>query len=132
MQQKKIYHKYIISVGSNSENDRAVQNIQTVFNLLTQRFEAVVFSAVIPTRAVDVSVDCRFFNAVASFQSLMSPVQLKSFLKEAEKEMGRKSSTEEVAIDMDIILVDGQIVHQDYENRAFIRALIRTIEVGEV
>jgi len=128
MLQKEIYHKYIISIGSNSGNDRAVQNIRTAFNLLTQRFEAVVFSAIIPTRAMDVKIDCQFFNAVVSLQTPILPAELKSFLKEAEKEMGRTSCSEEITIDMDIILVDGQIVHQDYENRVFIRELIQTIE----
>ena len=125
---KEICHKYVISIGSNSGNDRAVQNIQTAFNFLARRFEAVVFSAIIPTRAVDMKIDCQFFNAVVCLQTPMLLAQLKSFLKEAEKEMGRTPHSEEITIDMDIILVDGQVVHQDYENRAFIRELIQTIE----
>jgi 2-amino-4-hydroxy-6-hydroxymethyldihydropteridine diphosphokinase len=128
MPQKEIYYKYIISIGSNSAGkDRAVQNIRTAFNILTQKFEAVVFSGIIPTRAVDTKVDCQFFNAVVSLQTPMQPAQLKSFLKETESKMGRIPCSEEVIIDMDIILVNGKVVHKDYENRAFIRELIETI-----
>jgi len=128
MLQKNVYHKYIISVGSNSEKDMAVQNIKTAFNFLIERFEAVVFSEIIPTHAVGMEVDCQFFNAVVRFQTPMQLVELKLFLKETERKMGRTSCAEDVVIDMDIILVNGKVVHEDYENRTFIRELIQAIE----
>ena len=125
--QKNSCYEYIISIGSNSENDRAVQNVKTAFELLKQRFDAVVFSGIIPTRAVGTGVDCLFFNAVANIKTEINPVELKLFLKETEKKMGRIQHSEEVVIDLDIILVDGEVVHEDYTNRGFIRELIQTI-----
>ena len=127
MLQKKACHEYIISIGSNSDNDNAIQNVKTAFEFLKQKFDAVTFSGIIPTRAIGTKVDCTFFNAVAGIKTPVKPAQLKSLLKETEKEMGRIPNSEEVLIDLDIILVDGKIVHEDYENRGFIRDLITTI-----
>jgi 2-amino-4-hydroxy-6-hydroxymethyldihydropteridine diphosphokinase len=73
-------------------------------------------------------IDCVFFNAVARIKTSMKPALLKSLLKEIEKQMGRTPSSEEILIDLDIILVNGKIIHEDYMNRKFIRELIQTIE----
>ncbi len=128
MQQKNGCHKYVISVGSNSVNDRAVRYIMAAFDFLAKKFEVIAVSSIIPTRAIDTKVDCQFFNAVVSLQTFTFPAQLKLLLKEIEIEMGRIPHSEEVVIDLDIILVDGVVVHEDYENRAFIRELIQTID----
>ena len=127
MLQKKNCHEYVISIGSNSGNNSAIQNVKTAFEFLKQKFDAVIFSDIIPTRAVGTVIDCVFFNAVAGIKTQINPVQLKLFLKETEKKMGRVPHSEEVIIDLDIILADGKIVHEDYKNREFIRELIRTI-----
>ena len=128
MLQKKSCHEYVISIGSNSGNDRAIQNVKTAFELLRQKFDTVTFSDIIPTPTVGMKVDCVFFNAVTGIKTSMKPAQLKSFLKKTEKKMGRIPHSEEIIIDLDIILEDGKIVHEDYGNRKFIRELIKTIE----
>ena len=130
MLQKKNCHGYVISIGSNSDSDRAIQNVKTAFEFLRQKFDPVTFSDIIPTPAVGMKVDCVFFNAVAGIKTWMKPAQLKSFLKETEKKMGRIPHSEEIIIDLDVILADGKIVHEDYKNREFIRELIKTISVN--
>jgi len=126
MLQKKIIHEYVIGIGSNQ--DSAMKNVETAFEFLKQKFDVVVFSDIIPTRAVGMQVDCVFLNAVAKIKTSMTPVQLKLFLKEMEKQMGRIPHSEDVLIDLDIILADGRVVHEDYENREFIRKLIEKVE----
>ena len=126
MLQKKTVHEYVIGIGSNS--DCAMENVETAFGFLKQKFDVVVFSDVIPTRGVGMEVDCVFLNAVAKVKTSTEPAQLKSFLKETEKQMGRVPGSEEVVIDLDIILEDGEVVHEDYENRGFIRKLIGRIK----
>ncbi len=126
MLQKKPYHKYIISIGSNS--DCAIQNVKTAFEFLKQKFDTVTFSDIIPTQPVGMETDCLFFNAVAEVKTPIQPLPLKLFLKEIEKQMGRLPHSKEILIDLDIILTDGKIVHEDYENRDFIRELIKTLE----
>ena len=126
MLQKKIIHEYVIGIGSNLDN--AMENVETTFEFLKQEFDVISFSDIIPTRAVGMKVDCIFLNAVAKISTSMEPVQLKSFLKEIEKQMGRIPHSEDVLIDLDIILVDGKIIHEDYEKREYIRKLIGEIE----
>ena len=126
MLQKKTIHEYIIGIGSNM--DGAMKHVETAFGFLKQKFDVVAFSDIIPTRAVGMQVDCVFLNAVAKIKTSMTPVQLKLFLKEMEKQMGRTPHSEDVLIDLDIILADGQVVHEDYEKRGFIRELIGGVE----
>jgi 2-amino-4-hydroxy-6-hydroxymethyldihydropteridine diphosphokinase len=66
-------------------------------------------------------------NAVAKIKTSMKPAQLKSFLKKTEKQMGRIPHSEDVVIDLDIILADGKVVHEDYEKRKYLRELIGKI-----
>jgi 2-amino-4-hydroxy-6-hydroxymethyldihydropteridine diphosphokinase len=126
MLQKKTVHEYVIGIGSNLDN--AMENVETAFGFLKRKFDAVVFSDIIPTRAVGMQVDCVFLNAVAKIKTSMTPTQLKLFLKETERQMERIPHSEEVVIDLDIILADGRVVHEDYEKRGFIRELIQKVE----
>lgn len=116
---------YIISLGSNA--GEAAQYMTETSELLRKEFPDIVFSPVVPTKGIDVEIDCFFLNAAVRIKTTMNPNNLKIFLKEIEKKIGRTPHSPFVLIDLDIIMINGDVVHEDYENREFLRKLIEMI-----
>ena len=103
--------KVFISIGSNLDPEK---NIDKVKIHLNSHFE-VTYSSIYKTPAEGFSGQ-DFLNLVCSFETNFDPLELRSFLKEIEKKMGRTPSQKGMSsrvIDLDLILYGNLIEKTD-------------------
>ena len=118
-------HTYIVGIGSNFNKEL---NVRLAQDILAQRFPEVLFSEVLQTDGVGVSEPCVYYNGVALIKDNADPESLKAFLKSAEERLGRRRGSSTVAIDLDIISVDGEIVHKDFGKYPFLKHLMAQVQ----
>mgnify|MGYP001767264869 CR=1 FL=1 len=117
-----------LSLGSNLGNRRA--NLKKALGLLGESVEIVKVSSLYDTEPVGVGEQPRFLNMVCRIDTDMSPVQLLSFVKGIEADMGRDLSLTNAprVIDVDIIFHGDTIMespeltipHPRMRDRAFV------------
>jgi 2-amino-4-hydroxy-6-hydroxymethyldihydropteridine diphosphokinase len=117
-----------LSLGSNLGDRRA--NLRKALRLLGESVEIVKVSSVYDTEPVGVGEQPRFLNMVCRIDTDMSPMQLLSFVKGIEANMGRDLSLRDAprVIDIDIILYGDTIMespqltipHPRMRERAFV------------
>ena len=100
-----------IALGTNL-GDRA-QNLAYARELLLRRVKITRFSSVYETEPWGVTDQPKFYNQVVEAQTDLKPKALLRFLKEIEKDMGRKTSVRygPRLIDLDILLYGMQQVN---------------------
>lgn len=111
--------KYVISVGSNiSTAKEMVENgLRRLKTLLSDSHCSSIYS----TPSVSRGDDSTYFNAVIAGVSRLSLVDLSHKCKKLELEMGRchDSACKDVAVDIDIVVADGEIVRPKDFNRDY-------------
>lgn len=118
-------HTYIVGIGSNFNKEL---NVKLAQSILAERFPDIVFSEVLQTEGVGVKEPCVYHNGVALINDETDADELKSYLKATEKRLGRTRGTAVVAIDLDIISVDGAIVHKDFDKYPFLKPLMAQVQ----
>lgn len=114
---------YVICIGSNSN---ATENVEATLESLRLAFGTLKTSRFIKTRAINSLSKNLFTNGLVSFDSRLSYHDLKSFLKDLEKKMGRTPLNKQkgvIPIDIDIIMCNSTVLSIDYE-RSYVQELM--------
>lgn len=116
-------HTYYIGVGSNLEN--GIEVISEACETLTEALEAEVrFSQPCMTAPIDFPYPALFANCVAEVSTLLTTKRVDSVLKRLEVEFGRTAEDRAVgivALDLDILSVDGKIIRPTDCQRPYIQ-----------
>ncbi len=113
-------HVYYISLGSNYNADF---HLAVARLLLAKCFNQPVFSQALQTEGIGLSYQCWYLNQMVKVQSSLDPTTMVLALKSLEKQVGRKKHPHNVALDLDLVEVDGNIVHKDYNKYPFLAQL---------
>lgn len=110
-----------ISIGSNS--DDRTEKIELAIDTLESAFTGFIISSLYQTPCCR-GIGAPYLNAVASFQTAMSPDALNSYFKELEKKSGRSSDPElrhvNVPLDIDLVVYGNDILRQrDFDRMYF-------------
>ncbi|MEC7984155.1 MAG: 2-amino-4-hydroxy-6-hydroxymethyldihydropteridine diphosphokinase [Myxococcota bacterium] len=110
-------HQTIVSVGSNVEPRK---NFTLSQEILTKEVTFQAAATIIKTKPDGYQDQPDFLNGAYLLQTKMSYDAFNAYLKKLEKRMGRvkgpiKSGPR--CIDIDIIVWDGEIVHDDYRKK---------------
>lgn len=123
-------NRYVVSVGTNIE---PVANRAEAQRRVEARYEAVRASAFIWTEPLGITDQPRFLNGAFYLESALDPVALDRELKAIEDAMGRDRSGPRDGprtIDLDIVVVNGEVVHRDYATRDFVRDAVDALWPG--
>ena len=111
----------VISVGSNIDPDA---NIEKARALLAREHELLGESAFVRTKPVGYSKQPDFVNGAFLVSTALDPKELERDLKEMEKKLGRVKTGIKFgprAIDLDIIVWNGEVVDRDFYKRDFVK-----------
>lgn len=111
----------ILAVGSNIEPEKNVANARKT---LAQEQRLLGESQFVWTRPVGYQNQDDFLNGAFLIETGLDPKALKEYLQEVERRLGRikgpiKSGPR--TIDLDIIVYDNEVVHDDYQTAAYVR-----------
>ena len=97
-----------ISIGSNVN---AFENITTCINLLKEKFCILDQSSLYKTKPMKNSKFINFFlNKVIKINTKLSKKKIDDILKSIEQKMERKTGSNEIPIDVDIIMIKNEKV----------------------
>ncbi|HOU68049.1 MAG TPA: 2-amino-4-hydroxy-6-hydroxymethyldihydropteridine diphosphokinase [Paludibacteraceae bacterium] len=123
MQTTDTLHTYKLCAGSNTEEAQAI--LMRAINALREEYGNVKQTAIQKTKAIGTETCLYYENVGIGLESTLSPSDLKIRLKKMEYMHGRrKRDYPIVALDIDIIAVDGVIIHPDYEQRDYVKELM--------
>lgn len=111
----------IIGIGSNV---KAEIHIPQMLEILKEQVEIVKISKFEITRPVGIENQPDFTNGAVRVRTLTGIIELKSFLKSIEDQLGRDRSAPKFgprSIDLDIVVWNGKIVDDDYYSRDFLK-----------
>ncbi|MBN8218338.1 MAG: 2-amino-4-hydroxy-6-hydroxymethyldihydropteridine diphosphokinase [Spirochaetes bacterium] len=120
-------HRFVVSFGSNLE---AEAHRTLARGALMARFGAVAESPFVWTEAIGGGDQPRYLNGAYCFHAGLDPERVRSELRAIEGELGRVRTADKYAprtVDLDLIAVDGEIVHPDYHQRDFVRKSARSL-----
>ena len=118
---------YIVSIGSNFN---AEQNVTEVQILMNEAFTNVLFSNFQWIPAIGDHYTQPFYNGAVSFESNLTALELKPKLKAMEARLGRTPEQKAqgiVPMDLDIIVCNKEIVHQDYNRFPFVKEAVDSL-----
>lgn len=118
-------HTYLVSLGSNFNADF---NMRVGSSLLSVCFPKITFSCVLRTKGIGLSYDCWYLNRMAKIISSLDFVAMSRALKEIERQMARQHRSRYVTFDLDLVKIDGEIVHKDYNKYPFLSQLGKEVE----
>ncbi|MBR4840587.1 MAG: 2-amino-4-hydroxy-6-hydroxymethyldihydropteridine diphosphokinase [Paludibacteraceae bacterium] len=108
-------HTYRLCMGSNAKEGRIL--IKKAIKTLNGSFDVEAVTSTIHTPSLDDSSCLFYFNAGISLKTELSPEDLKKHLKKMESDFGRVKGIELVTLDIDIIMMDGNVLHADYKKQ---------------
>ena len=123
-------NRYVVSVGTNIE---PIANRVEAQRRLELRYRGLRCSAFIWTAPLGITDQPIFLNGAFYFESELDPAALKRELTAIEDAMGRDRSGPRDGprtIDLDIVVVNGEVVHRDYERRDFVCAAVDELWPG--
>lgn len=115
-----VLHTYYVSLGSNYNADFY---IPVAVSLISKCFPGAEFSRAMKTEGIGLSYQCWYVNQMVCFQSPLSSEQVRFAMKSLEKQVGRSFRPRIVELDLDVVEVDGVIVHKDYNKYPFLAQL---------
>ncbi|MBQ0030199.1 MAG: 2-amino-4-hydroxy-6-hydroxymethyldihydropteridine diphosphokinase [Paludibacteraceae bacterium] len=124
MERTSVYY-YLISLGSNYQAD---VNIVAGEGMLAACFPGTKFSKVLKTKGIGLSYDCWYLNQMALVKTELNPTVLKNALKSIEKQCDRGRRYHAVTLDLDIVWVNGELVHKDFDKYPFLSELMEDFE----
>ena len=123
-------NRYVVSVGTNIE---PLHNCAEAQRRVAARYHALRCSEFIWTEPLGITDQPIFLNGAFYFESPLEPAALKRELTALEDAMGRDRSGPRDGprtIDLDIVVVNGRVVHRDYARRSFVRAAVDELWPG--
>jgi 2-amino-4-hydroxy-6-hydroxymethyldihydropteridine diphosphokinase len=120
-------YQAILSVGSNIEPQHHCQQAEQI---LAQEHQLVDKSAYIVTAPVGYQDQDDFLNGAYWVSTNLSYLEFNQYLKDLEKRLGRvkgpiKSGPR--TIDLDIIIWDGQVVHDDFYSKDYTKIPVQEL-----
>lgn len=123
----KTYHTLIIAMGSNYNQESHIEDAK---ELLRATFKDVTFSEPMWTKPIGLKGSDMFLNMVAVARSTYSKQFVEDALKYTEKKCGRKASGSHrglIALDLDLLRFDDELLRADDWKRGYIKKLFRQI-----
>lgn len=120
--ESKMKKKCILSLGSNEE---AEKNMQFMCQRLIEKFPGILLSKAVYTEPVDFFSEKHFLNRTAILETEMNVEQIKTYLKDIEKECGRTETDKAQGIiraDIDLVQYGDAILKPKDINRPDIHA----------
>ena len=114
-------NKVVIGLGSNIDPQK---NIRKAKESLAQRFRILAETPLLTTKPIGYQHQADFLNGSVLIETDLTLKGLKTVLKNIEKSLGRQKNIIKFAprtIDLDILVFNGKIIHQDFYAREFIR-----------
>ena len=120
-------YQAILSVGSNIEPHHHCQQAEQI---LAQEHQLIDKSAYIVTAPVGYQDQDDFLNGAYWVSTHLSYLEFNQYLKDLEKRLGRvkgpiKSGPR--TIDLDIIIWDGQVVHDDFYSKDYTKIPVQEL-----
>lgn len=112
---------YFVAVGSNI---KPKMHIQQAFSLLKEIDPQANIASLLHTKPVGFIEQADFINTAFSFQCQLDEIQLKAYLRDIERKLGRIRTDNKNGprtIDLDIVKIDDDIVDDDYHKYDFVR-----------
>ena len=120
-------NRAVLALGSNIAPRK---NMALAVKLLKSKFKLLAESRSIRTKPIGFRSQPDFINKMLCIETMLTLRQLKTSLKNIEKELGRKPSTFRFGprvIDIDITIWNETIVDKDFYDRKFLRQLTQEI-----
>jgi 2-amino-4-hydroxy-6-hydroxymethyldihydropteridine diphosphokinase len=117
----------IVGIGSNID---AEKNISVMLEMLGSEVDIVKISKFLKTKPIGVENQPDYTNGAVKVKTVLSLEELKILLKSIEDRLGRDREGPKSGprtIDLDIIVWNRKIVHQDYFYRDFLRNSVEEI-----
>ena len=113
-------HRVIISVGSNIEPEK---NIAKSREILAEETSLLGEATVIKTLPVGYQDQPDFLNSAFYLETPLEKDDFNAYLKTVEQQLGRVKGSIKSGprtIDLDIIIWDGEVVHDDYYDKDYV------------
>lgn len=120
-------NEVIIGIGSNID---AEMNILKMIDILKKKVEVVKISEMIKTKPIGITNQPDFTNGAVKIKTSLNPEDITKLLKSIEDEMGRDRSAPKFGpriIDLDLVVLNGEIVDKDYYTRDFLKKSVDEI-----
>lgn len=117
----------VIAIGTNTNQEISIFLAK---QLLEQLFKDIKFTEELWTLPLDIKSD-RFLNCLAIGHTTHGAPQIKSALRRIENRCGDSKTARTngiVKMDIDILLYDGQRLHEEDWNRPYIKTLMKEID----
>lgn len=117
----------IVMLGSNFEQK---ENIEIAKEKLSIFFEIEAQSSQITTKSVKGNYADDFLNEAVKLLSVDTAAETISIFKNIETEMGRtpqSKSAGNIPIDIDLIIWNGQVIHDDYNRFDFVKTCVNQL-----
>lgn len=111
----------IVAVGSNIDPE---ENVERTIEIMKKDFPFAYASDFIRTEPDGYKDQPDFLNGAICLRTSMSREQLHEYLKQTEYRLGRIKGPIKAGprtIDLDLVIWDGQIVHDDYPRKDYTR-----------
>jgi 2-amino-4-hydroxy-6-hydroxymethyldihydropteridine diphosphokinase len=116
-----------IGVGSNI---RPRENIARAIERIGSEHRLLGRSRFVFTRPIGTKEQPDFLNGSILIETSMNHAELKRWLKDLEQEIGREKGVDKYGprpIDLDVLVWNGKIIHQDVSERGFLKKAILEI-----
>jgi len=123
---------YIVAVGSNID---AENHIKQAFERIKKIATQVSIASLLHTKPVGFTEQADFINTAFSFNCLLNVTDLKSQLKDIEKQLGRVRTSNKNGprpIDLDIVKINNDIVDKDYHQYDFVKKSVDELVCRQV
>ncbi len=120
-------HTYIVSVGSNIDPQRNVAECEQILRAETTLLGVADYIDTEPDGFKD---QPWFVNGAYLIESPLQHTDFKSYLKDVERRLGRVKSAVKSGprtMDLDIITVNDQVVHEDFHHKAYVIVPVRQL-----
>lgn len=120
-------NEVIIGIGSNID---AEMNILKMIDILKKKVDVVKISEMIKTKPIGITNQPDFTNGAVKIKTSLNPEDITKLLKSIEDEMGRDRSAPKFGpriIDLDLVVLNGEIVDKDYYTRDFLKKSVDEI-----
>lgn len=117
----------VIAIGTNTSHEISIFLAK---QLLVQLLKDIQFTEELWTQPVDIKSD-RFLNCLAIAHTSHGAPQIRNALRRIENRCGDSKTARAngiVKMDIDILLYDGQRMHEDDWNRPYITTLMKEID----
>lgn len=114
----------VVGVGSNI---CPRENIQKAKKILLRGHVILAESRFVKTKPIGSAFQDDFLNGAYLVETSLGYEDFKTYLKQAEEQMGRRKTLDKFAprtIDLDVIVWNKEIVHQDFFERDFVRTAV--------